>query len=305
MSEKEFRPLHLILTTPKESEKAIQSSDTETKKHAVIEDIKNLFEEGNEEFNYEKKFGAWLWTDNPEPEDIEEMGLNDREKYEAIKKLEAGHPYEILKKLEEYIDEYKDSVDKENKHDKRSLLAHGILKKKNDLLKLKKQISELYFPDKTQKEIETPENVQKHGRESLIRKVRQFFISYPEGLQTGAMYNALTEMQDGHPENALKLLTNAIGQCKRGAAELLDSSREDYRNSDVEESSRMQFDAMDMEDLELAIKKEYSIPIELTPALRRQWIGQKKLTKIDDNPKDKSHLDIIRLPDDDSPKETE
>jgi hypothetical protein len=82
-----------------------EDESPEARKQKTIEATRQVFEEISGELD-----NPWSRLEELGFEEISEMGLDDREKYEAIKKLQEGDPKLIMDKLDGDIEELRSSI---------------------------------------------------------------------------------------------------------------------------------------------------------------------------------------------------
>lgn len=120
----------------------------------------------------------------------------------------------------------------------------------------------------------------KKNREKIIAKAERILTDYENPDSDGEIrLQSIIEMRSGSPAKVIELLEIAISNCKSRAGDLLQET-EYSEPGDLEESMKKQQEYLEMEELVRNIKVEYSIPIEFTPALKRQFAGKKDLGKI-------------------------
>ena len=248
---------------------SISTESPEAKKQAVFEKAKHTFFDS-----------PWLRFDDLDSDDIKELNLDMTEKYEAIKQLQSGDPNALVEKFDLAIEEAESEVSKIRRNDPETAFmlwgenaVERYSEKVKKLKELRNEIRDAYSL-KGYREIgdETQER-----RRKMILDARDIIIEYGFD-QGGGEYclEALQEMKKGDPIPVIELIKNAVHICRSIAALHLDVGLEG-EPPDVEESYARQGEFMSMERFIRAIQKEYAIPIEMTPALRREMRGKKEL----------------------------
>ena len=270
MSEEVPKPLQTGDST-KEIE---QPKNPEAQKRAIFDDAKRVFSEVDEKYE-----DYWSRFDELAPEEVDELNLDNREKYEALKRLQEGSVNELLDKLDEDMLECKTFIAQARESGSKSGLVEfwvkdvqRFAKSFEQLKKLKEAIGVIYSINLRERDLNRDEDKEKSRKRNMMREARHIFLEYNfDGEQSGGCYNALKAMKDGHPEQAIYFLEGAIAICKDVASAHLDNT---YGDADIEESHRKQDEYVNIRAFIRTIKKEYAIPIEMTPALRREFAGK-------------------------------